>query len=112
MIRAFRFLALFTALLVVSARCVSGFPLAVCVALPEPGATEICPPSDQPHEQDTLAAVALDDSDDDADPVVAPSAPRIRLLRDGALAATDCGALAAERALASHAPSLERPPRA
>ncbi len=113
MIRALRFLALFTALFVVTVRSLSGFPAAAsCVALAVTGVTEACPADDQPREQDSLAPVAANDSDDDADPVVAPSPPRIRLLSDGKAFAADCGALAAERALPSHAPSLDRPPRA
>jgi hypothetical protein len=111
--RALRFLALFTALFVVTVRCLSGLPLAVaCAALPESGASEASAPTDQPREQDSLAPVAVDDSDDDADVAVAALPPRIRLLTDGEAPAVDCGALTAERALPSHAPSLERPPRA
>jgi len=110
--RALRFLALITALFVVTVRCLSGFPLAAtCVAALAAGATEACPASDQPGEQDTLAPVALDDLDDDVDPVVAPSPLRIRLLTEREPTGADCGALVAARALPSHAPSLERPPR-
>jgi len=112
-IRALRLLALFTALFVVSLRCSSGFPLtAVCSSLSEFGASQFCPASEEPHEQDTLAAVFSDDSDDGADALIAPTAPRIQLLTHGAATRGDRGALAAERALPSHAPSLERPPRA
>ena len=111
--RALRFLALFTAFFVVSVRCLSGFPsVLTCVALPISGSTQACPPSDnEPREEDSLAPVAVEDLDDDADPVVAPLAPRIRLLGDGQAPVAECGALAAERALPSHAPSLDRPPR-
>ena len=111
--RALRFLALFTALFVVSVRCLSGFPLAAgCVALSDATALEFCPASDEPREDDTLAPVAIDDSDDGADAVLAPSEPRIRLLTHGGATGQECGALAAARALPSHAPSLDRPPRA
>ena len=110
--RALRFLALFTAFFVVSVRCLSGFPqVLTCVAPSTFGVTQACPPSEDPREEDSLAPVAVDDSDDDADPVVAPSPPRIRLLREGVAPGAECGALAAERALPSHAPSLDRPPR-
>ena len=112
-IRALRFLALFTAFFVVTVRCLSGFPLpAACMALPEVGGSELCPASDAPREQDTLAPVAVDDADDGADAAIAASGARIRLLTHDQASATDCGASAAERALPSHAPSLERPPRA
>ena len=110
--RALRFLALFTALFVVTVRCLSGFPLATaCVALSEAGASEICSASDEPREEATLAPVAVEDSDDGADAVIAPSEPRIRLLTHGQASGVDRGALAAARALPSHAPNLERPPR-
>ena len=110
--RALRFLALFTALFVVAVRCSSGLPLAVaCVALPGSGVDEACAPSEQPREQDSLAPIPVDDSDDDSDPVIASSAPRIRLLSDGEPSGAECGSWAGERALPSHAPSLERPPR-
>ncbi|MEI9940681.1 MAG: hypothetical protein WDO69_25995 [Pseudomonadota bacterium] len=112
MTRALRFLALFTALFVVTVRCLSGLSLpSACVAVPEAGATEVCPASDQPREEDTLAPVAMDDADDGADALIAPTPPHIRLLAHGEASAADCGALAADRALPSHAPSLERPPR-
>ena len=111
--RALRFLALFTAFFVVSVRCLGGFPAVLsCASLPTSGVTEACPPSEVPREDDSLAPVAIDDSDDDADPVVAASPPRIRLLSHGDASGADRGALAAERALPSHAPSLDRPPRA
>ncbi len=112
MTRSLRVLALFTALFVVTVRCLSGFPVAaLCVAPPAAEAAEGCQASDQPREQDTLAPIALADSDDDADSVVVPSPPRIRLLSEGESSAAHCGVLADERALPSHAPSLERPPR-
>jgi len=105
-------LALFTALFVVSVRCLSGFPLAVaCAALPDLGADQLRPVSDEPREEDTLALVAMDDSDDDSDVVITPAQPSIRLLSHGEPSGADCGALAADRALSSHARGLERPPR-
>jgi len=105
-------LALFTALFVVSVRCLSGFPLvAACAALPDFGTDQLCPLSDEPREEDTLAAVVLDDSDDGADALVTPGEPRIRVLTHGENSGADCGASAADRALASHSRDLERPPR-
>ena len=93
-------------------RCLSSFPLAVaCAALPDAGANQVCLLADDPREEDTLAAVAMDEADDDADALVAPSSPRIRMLTYGAASGADRGALAAELALASHARGLERPPR-
>lgn len=112
-IRALRFLALFTTFFVVTVRCLSGFPSALaCAALPESGAIGIGPASDGPREEDSLAPVAIDDSDDANDLVLAPSPLGVRLLTYAAPTAAECGALAAERALSSHAPNLERPPRA
>lgn len=113
MTRALRFLALITALFVVSVRCLSGFPLTVaCAALPGFGAAQLCPLSDEPREEDTLAPVVMDDSDDGADGVITPAQPRIRLLSYGGSSGAECGAWAADLALASHARDLERPPRA
>jgi len=109
---ALRFLALFAALFVVSVRCLSGFPSAVvCTALPALGASELCPASDEPREHDSLAPVAVDDSDDANDPLITPSPLRVRLLTDAEPSGAERGVLASDRALASHAPSLERPPR-
>jgi hypothetical protein len=111
--RVLRFLALLTALFVVSVRCLSSFPLAaVCAAAgPDSAAERFCPLTDEPREDDTLAPVSMDDSDDAADAAIAPAPPRIRLLTHGAASAADCGALAAELALSSHARGLDRPPR-
>jgi hypothetical protein len=111
--RALRFLALFTALFVVTVRCLSGFPWAdACAALPDPGAIGVCPASDEPREHDALAPVAVDDTDDASDAVIGSSPLRVRLLAYGDPSGTQCGILAGQRALTSHAPSLERPPRA
>jgi len=105
-------LALFTALLVVSVRCFGGFPLsAACAALPDLGADQLCPISDEPREDDTLAFVAMDDSDDGADVVITPAQPRIRLLSHAEPSGADSSTSAADRALSSHARGLERPPR-
>lgn len=112
MTRALRFLALFTALLVVSVRCFCGFPLSVaCAALPDSSADQLCPISDEPREEDTLAFVAMDDSDDGADVVITPAQPGIRLLARGEQTGADSRASTADRALSSHARGLERPPR-
>jgi hypothetical protein len=111
--RALRFLALFTALFVVTVRCLSGYPsAAVCAGLFVPGAIEICPVTDEPREHDSLAPLASDDSDDANDPLVAPLPLRVRLLTCAEPSGPECGMLASDRALTSHAPSLERPPRA
>ena len=114
MTRALRLLALFTTLFVVSVRFLSGFPAVDCLALALSGggAIELCPASEEPREEDTLAPVATDDADDGADALIAPAPLRVRLRPYGELPSAKCGALAVERALASHAPSLERPPRA
>ncbi len=113
MTRALRILALFTAVFVVSVRFLGAFPVAAeCVALAAGGATEVCPASDEPREEDTLAPVAMEDSDDGSDALIAPSPLRVRLLTAGEPTGNKCGVLAADRALASHAPSLDRPPRA
>ena len=113
MTRALRFLALFSALFVVTVRGLGGVPCNAGRATPTAAeATQVNPASDEPRERDALAAIDLDDSDDDVDAVVAPSPVRIRLLTYGAALAGDGGALTAERALPSHAPSLDRPPRA
>ncbi|HKO52399.1 MAG TPA: hypothetical protein VJV79_32050 [Polyangiaceae bacterium] len=112
-IRVLRFLALFTAFFVVTVRGLSGFPLlAACAALPELGTSGVCPASEAPRENDTLAPVAVGDWDDGADAVIAPSPLRVRLSTSRDASRNGRGALAAERALPSHAPSLERPPRA
>ena len=112
MTRALRFLALFSALFVVTVRGLGGVPCNAGRATPTAEATRVSPASDEPREPDALAAIDLDDSDDDVDAVLAPSPVRIRLLTYGAALAGDSGALTAERALPSHAPSLDRPPRA
>jgi hypothetical protein len=112
--RALRFLALFTALFVVTVRCLGGFPWPeACFAVPDSGTVEACPASDGPREQAAFAPVAVDDREDDgSDVVITPSPPRVRLLTHGAPSGAERGMLARERALTSHAPSLERPPRA
>lgn len=114
MTRALRLLALITTLFVVSVRFLSGFPALDCLALAlsGDGAIEFCPASDEPRDEDTLAPVAMDDVDDDADALIAPTPLRVRLRPSGEPPAAKCGVLAVDRALASHAPSLERPPRA
>jgi hypothetical protein len=112
--RALRLFALFTAFFVVSVRCLSGFPLTMaCAAVPDSGAEQLCPPpSDEPREEDTLAPIVTDDADDGADALITPPQPRIRVLTHGRTSGADRGALAADRALSSHARGLERPPRA
>jgi len=111
--RALRFLALITTLFVLGVRCLGGLPLvAVCAALPAAGVVEACPPCDEPREQDALAPIAFGDvDDDDAEPVVVPFPPRIRLLNDADPRGAESGAWAAQRVLSSHARNLERPPR-
>ena len=114
-IRALRFFALLSALFVVAVRCLGGFPLAlVCVdAVVQGEGARACPAPDQPAEQDSLAPVALaDDADDGAEPAVTPAPVEIRLLGYAGSAGIGCGTLVAQCALPSHAPNLERPPRA
>lgn len=86
--------------------------MVACGASPDFGADQLCPASGEPREEDTLAPVATSDADDGVDAVIAPAQPRIRLLKDAYGSGAHCGASAAERALASHARGLERPPRA
>jgi len=106
-------LALFTAFFVVSVRCLSGLPLALaCAALPDFGADQVCPLSNEPREEDTLAPVVLDDADDGVDALITPAQPRIRVLPHGSAPGAVRGTLATDRALSSHARGLERPPRA
>jgi hypothetical protein len=108
-----RLFALFTAFFVVSVRCLSAFPLTVaCAVLPDFGADQLCPLSDEPREEDTLAPVVMDDADDGVDAVITPLQPRIRVLTHARPSGPDRGTLAADRALSSHARGLERPPRA
>ena len=78
----------------------------------EAASSQICPASEQPADQDTLAPVALDDdSDDGVDPLLTPATVELSVLSYGECAALSCGAMVAQRALPSHALSLERPPR-
>jgi len=114
-IRALRFFALLSALFVVAVRCLGGFPLALaCVdAVVQGDGTQARPASDQPAEQDSLAPVAFaDDADDGAEPAVTPAAVNIRMFGEAESEGMACGTLVAQRALPSHAPNLERPPRA
>ena len=113
MTRALRFLALFTALFVVTVRGLGGLPSNAGRATPTAAeATQVSPASDEPGQQDALATIDLDDSDDEIDALVAPSPVRIRLLTYDAALVANRGGFTPERALPSHAPSLDRPPRA
>jgi len=110
--RALKFLALFAALFVVSARCTSGFPLTlVCAVSADFSVERLCPVSDEPREQDTLAEVVWDESDDGAEAVIAPPEHRIRVLTPADASAADGAAHSTDRASNSHARNLERPPR-
>jgi hypothetical protein len=114
--RAFRFLALLAAFFVVVARAASGLSLAVASATPGfagSGISAACPSRGAPADQDSSAVADLDDdSDDSADALIAPAPVRLVALADEAGAALGCTAWVEQRALASHALTLERPPRA
>ena len=114
MVRALRLLALFSTFFVVAVRCLGGFPLLVACAssLADAASSQVCPASEQPADRDSLAPIALDDdSDDGAEPVLAPAPLELSALTYGECASVSCGAIDAQRRLPSHAPSLERPPR-
>lgn len=114
MARWFRFFALLSALVVIAVRSVSGLPLAqACNASLLAGqALQICPPSEQPADEDLLAPVAInEDADDGADALLTPAAVDVRVLSSGEGGFVVSGAIAPQRALPSHAQSLERPPR-
>ena len=112
--RVFRFFALLSAFFVVAVRCLGGFPLTVaCVsASVEVAESGVCPPSDHPADDDTLAPVpAFDSEDDGAEPALTPAPVEVSLLTFAEPSGEAGGVLAEQRALPSHAPSLERPPR-
>ncbi len=117
--RALRFLALLSAFFVVAVRCLGGFPLALaCVeAAPSSDVSTQAPtssacPESPASDDDTLAPVALDDdSDDGADALLTPAPVEVKLQFGAVCSGLACSALAHQRALPSHAPSLERPPR-
>ena len=119
MIRVLRLFALLSALFVVAVRCLGGFPLAlvgVDAAVRSDG-SEVCPPSEPLPARDSLAPSAFDvdsddDSDDGAEPALTQAPVDVRLLGYAEFVALGCGTLTAQRALPSHAPNLERPPRA
>ncbi len=110
----FRLFALLSALFVVAVRCLGGFPLAMaCVSASVDAAqSSLCPASEQPADDDTLAPVtAFDSEDDGAEPALTPQPVEVSLLTFAEPAAMASGVLADQRALPSHAPSLDRPPR-
>ena len=115
MARALWFLALLSAFFVVAVRCLSGLGSA---ELPAAGASassaaEARPSSGNEGDQDSSADLE-DDSDDSTDPLPALAARvpvRLLAFSDTKGTGLDCGALVAQRALPSHAASLERPPR-
>ena len=114
MIRVLRLFALLSAFFVVAVRCLGGFPLALVSvdAVVQSDGSEACPPTDPLAAQDSLAPVAFDDnSDDGAEPALTPAPLEVRLLGHADSVGLGCGTLAAQRALPSHAPNLERPPR-
>ena len=112
-IRALRLLALLTAFFVVALRGLGGLPAALtCSPVSVEADSQLCPAVPQPVEADSLSLAAVDDdSDDSADALLAPAALELNLLPCGVARGLGCGALVAQRALPSHAPSLERPPR-
>ena len=114
--RAFRFLALLAAFLVVAARCASGLSFAVpslAEGFSGSGISEARPSTDAPVDPAASAVADLDDdSDDGVDALIPPATQRLVALADEAGAAVGCGAWVDQRALPSHALTLERPPRA
>lgn len=111
MARALWLLTLFSAFFVVAVRCLSGFSDAPSASAPS--GVEARPSAGNEGGQDTPADLD-DDSDDGADPqpALAATAPaRLLTFTDTQGTGLECGALAAQRALPSHAASLERPPR-
>jgi hypothetical protein len=114
--RAFRFLALLAAFLVVVARSASGLSFAVgslAQGFSGSGISEARPSTDAPVDQDTSAVADLDDdADDGVDALIAPAPVRLVALADEAGAALGCSAWVEQRALPSHALTLDRPPRA
>ncbi|MET0792579.1 MAG: hypothetical protein ABW061_13745 [Polyangiaceae bacterium] len=114
MTRVFRLFALLSAFFVVAVRCLGGFPLAMaCVSASTEGERiAVCPAPEQPADDDSLAPVAaFDNEDDGAEPALAPPPVELSVLTFAEPTGLGCGALAAQRALPSHAPSLDRPPR-
>lgn len=110
----FRLFALLSAFFVVAVRCLGGFPLAVaCVsASVEEQQVSACPAPDQPADDDTMAPVAAFDSEDDgAEPALAPPPVEVSLLTYAEPTGIGGVVMADQRALPSHAPSLDRPPQ-
>ena len=115
MARALWLLALLSAFFVAAVRCLSG-SVSSCASASGTSSTETRALSGDSDDEDGQAAPADldDDSDDNAEPLPAlAAASPVRLLTfaDQQGTGLPCGALAAERPLPSHAPSLERPPR-
>ena len=110
----FQLFALLSALFVVAVRCLGGFPLTVACVAASVAATEsaLCPASDPQADDDTLAPVAAFDGEDDgAEPALTPSPVEVSLLTFAEPIGIAGSVLVAQRALPSHAPSLDRPPR-
>jgi hypothetical protein len=115
MVRAFQVLAVLSAFFVVAVRCLGAFPLLVANAdSPLTGrSVEARSSSGVPVDPGSMAiSEADDDADDGAEAFIAPAAVRLVALAPAAAAGLVGGARAHERALPSHAPSLDRPPRA
>ncbi len=114
MARALWFLALLSAFFVVAVRCLSGPSSVASPASTSPAsAAEARPSSGNEGDQDSSADLE-DDSDDSTDPLPALAARvpvRLLAFSDTKGTGLECGALVAQRALPSHAASLERPPR-
>lgn len=116
MARAFRFLALLAAFLVVVARSASGLSFAAASpgqGYSGSGISEARPSTNAPVDQDTSAVADVDDdADDSADALIAPAPVRLVALVDEAGAALGGSAWVDQRALPSHALTFDRPPRA
>jgi hypothetical protein len=115
MVRAFQVLAVLSAFFVVAVRCLGAFPLPVANAGSQlaSSSVEARSSSGAPVDQGSMAiSEADDDADDGAEALIAPAAVRLVALAPATASGLDGGARAHERALPSHAPSLDRPPRA
>jgi hypothetical protein len=114
----FRLFALLSAFFVVAVRCLGGFPVVMAcapagAASSEQAPSALCPPSEQPESEDTLAPVdAADGEDEGAEAALTPASVELNVLFFAQPSDPRRGFVAAQRPLPSHAPSLERPPRA
>ena len=106
--RAVLCLALFAALFLAAARCVGGFgSLGVSTVV------ACSAPSEESHHEAPATAPALDDDSDDAsEPLLPPAALQPEPFEGLAGPCQTLTVLVLPAVFSSHAPSLERPPRA